>query len=878
MKTTVGTLLTLCAFCLLVAGCRDSTPPASDAGTSDAGPPPADASPAPDAAPPDAAGDEPLPIPGLSGPVEVNIDDAGILHLSCQTDEDCYAAQGYFHAAHRFFQMDLRRRLVRGRISEIAGKVALEIDATNRLIFSTRDGAPVTQALLDGADDATRAMLTAYTRGVNAWLAHLRAGEHGARTASERNAPFLDKTVLDDWEVQDSVASVLLLIDSLTNRGRMEATIGQAFNALGPEAAADLTSFRPASPSTILPSQAPAGPFAPLTLQEAHKQELLAAEPLLKAYLGLDTGGGASGVGSNNWVVGPSLAGGKTLLANDPHLGLSNPAIWYIVHLDAKTAGSGELHVAGASFAGLPGVVLGQNEDIAWGATNSSADFTDVYIEQLSADGKGVMLDGKAVPFVEREETFKLANGGDPVTRTLRFVPHHGPVIAGPDPASQRALTLRWTLQDADTDVRFMLALWRSKDVTEARAALRNVTTIGQNWVVIDRQGSFGWFPYNRWPRRPFAKDYPPVVPLPGTGEAEWGAPIPYEEVPQLLAPAEGFIATANNDYTGAMADGNPLNDAFEIFQWFPAAGFRHERIVDLLQAKPAHDVASMQAIQADVHSLLGERGTPHLLAVVAGLTGLSAGAQQVVDALQAWDFECPTGLDGTDPASAKPVADAAVRAAAAGCAAFHVTWDLLFKSTFRDEAEAAGLPPLPSGPLLLHALSDANAFNGRSYWDDVSTPAVTETKEQLVTAALEAAAAFLVDKLGADPDEWMWGRIHTLTLRADLFSSMGVTAFDAPTRANDGGWYTVDVAAPLGGGSFAHSAGASMRLVCEASAADPVRCTIELPGGQVHHRDDPHYLSLFEDWLNNKPRPIPFSLDAARTAAVRTIQLVPQE
>lgn len=837
------------------------------------------AGPADDAGPPEMVLDDTIEIDGLDAPVDVFLDGAGVLHLACQSDVDCFAAQGYFHAAHRFFQMDLRRRLARGRLSEAAGVLALDIDVGQRLKHATRDGQPIEQRIWDMSSDDTRAAIEAYTRGVNSWIADLRAGDHDARDADERQYPVLDSDVLDDWDPLDSVASILLLADTLTDSSADEIELGEIATQLTPEAFADIFSLRPTSDSTIVPPPTPlttAAAAARGRVSSEHRALLRRAAPLLRRALtgdrpsGLDPGS----LGSNNWVVGPSRGGGQVLLSNDTHLDMSNPSVFYLVHIDSKTDGDGTVHAAGLSFPGLPGIIIGRNEEIAWGVTNTSGDFVDVYVETVVDGGAAVEFNGQSVPFATRDETFEIA-GADPVTRTLRYVPHHGPVIEGPDLVANRALSVRWTLNEADTDLEFILGMMRASSVTEARTALENVTTAGQNFVVIDRDGNFGWFPYNRWARKPWAAQFPPFLPLPGTGEAEWGEPIPYAELPQLFNPSTGFIATANNDFTGTLADGDPVDDGTDVLQWAVASGLRHERIADLLAARSDHDLGSMREIQGDVHSLLGEMTVPAILAAVDGAT-LTERAQTVVATLAAWDFECPTGLSGTDPDSA-PAADPAVVASAAGCAAFHVLWPRLQINIFDDELVAAGVDRRPASNTTVFALTGTDPFDGRDYFDNVATGAVTETKAEIVALSLDLAAANLNTLFGPEPSSWLWGRIHQLRLRADLFAQFGVSDFDSPSYARDGGLETVNVGTPRDGrrGQFDMEHGSSFRFSCAGSREQPLECTIQLPGGQVHHRDNPLFLSLFGPYLVNRPRPFVFSIADAIAERVRAYQLV---
>jgi penicillin G amidase len=826
---------------------------------------------------PDAGWDQVISIDGLEGPVSVYFDAQGILHVQCGSDADCFAAEGYFHAAHRFVQMDLRRRLGRGRLSALAGGVTLPTDRFWRMMMTDREGTPLEERILAAADDRTRAALESYSQGVNAWLADLAAGRNGAALADEYSFSVIDQDAIqDDWEPLDSVACILPLIESLNDSSQTEIRLGEVYDQLPLAVARDLFGLRPPSPSTILPAPTVArkrgraarrDPIGPEVRRRLHDNRELFRRalsvpgrpaPVLQAR----------GRGSNNWVVSPEHGGGSALLANDPHLPLSHPAIWYLVNLDSKSSGGGTLHVAGASFAGLPGIVLGHNDDIAWGATTTYFDGADVYVEQLNEAGDAVLFEGKEVPI--QTGSFEIAVSGmeNPLTEEYEYVPHHGPILSKTDTT---ALTVRWIGHDSDTDINFLLALATATTLEEGRVALENITSAGQNFVIVDRAGDIGWFPYLRLPTRPWASENPPWLPLPGDGSAEWGDPIPYEDLPQTINPPAGFIATANNDMTGALQDGDPTDDGYPFLQGIVDEGYRHERIVQRLAAEDQHDLASMQSIQADVHSLVGEVLTPEILAAVAEVE-LDTDAQAAADALDAWDFECPTGIEGTDP---EGPADPETAAAAQGCTAFHVVWSRLLRMTFDDELTDAGLEASALPNALIFALTREELLS-RSYWDDVST-VPTETKADIVAAALSSAGAFLRTELGDDPAGWLWGRIHTVILRADLFDNAGVTEFNSDQFANDGGMFTVDVAHPADelNDDYFHRSGPSMRLACAASDA-AVQCTIELPGGQRHDRDSQFYNSMLDEWLANDPVPFLYGIDEAAASAVERVRLVP--
>ncbi|HTE55935.1 MAG TPA: penicillin acylase family protein [Kofleriaceae bacterium] len=825
---------------------------------------------------------EQISIDGLSAPVDVYFDDQGILHASCQTDADCFAVEGYFHAAHRFAQMDIRRRLARGRLAALVGAPALATDKEQRQMMTSRDGQPLEEQLYDSADEPTRDALAAYSRGVNAWLADLAAGRNGAVLPDEYSFALVNQAAIqDDWEPLDSVACILPLVDQLTNHAGIDTLTGEIYGALPALVAEDLFPLRPPSTSTILPGPITARARAKATRAASRLHDRMAASAGLfrKALRTMpDASLDHSSQGSNNWIVGPERTStGGALLANDPHLTLSHPAIWYLVDLDSRTNGEGDLHVTGASFAGLPGILLGHNEDIAWGATTTYFDATDVYVETLNKDGTAVIFDdgtGPAeVPITQVEYTFEVANG-EPVTESFPFVPHHGPIIST-DAKAGTALSVRWTGHDADTDINFILALAGATTVDTAREALRNVTTAGQNFVVADRAGNIGWFPYNRLPTRPWASaEVPSWMPVPGTGEFEWGPSIPYEELPQAVNPESGFLATANNDMTGALQDGNPYNDGDPFVQGVTDEGYRHQRISQRLAERDDHDLASMESIQSDVYSLLGELLTPAILAAVDGVK-LDADAQAVVDALASWDFECASGLAGIEPDAP---ADPATALSGRGCLAFHVTYGRLRRLVFADElAELAPDISLTAQPAaLIFQMTDPESLT-RDYWNDVSTVGV-ETEADTVAAALSSAGAYLRKELGDDPEAWLWGRLHTLTLRADLFDGIGVGDYNSETFANDGGTFTVDVAQPRNeiDDNYVQTAGPSMRFACETGEAG-VSCTIELPGGQRHDRSSPFYDSMLGDWLSNLPVPLVSDLAAAATSAAETLTVQPR-
>lgn len=856
---------------------------ASDAADSGSGADVADDSGADAQTDADAGSGEPagIEIAGLTAPVTARFDQWGVPHLSCQTDPDCAAALGYLHARDRFAQMDLRRRVTTGRLTELVGSLALDNSVTNRGLFLTRDGRYLEQAALEYASPETLALLEAYSAGVNRWLAEVEAGT--ATLPDEYAYPLVYEENIPPWTPADSIAAVLALVNQLTNDSAADASYGAAWDQLGAERAFELYAPWQTSAATTIDGFTGPGD-AKRAVTWAGRAELLdRARPALdEAYRRLRNAGASDdsgqSLGSNNWVVSPSqTVGGNTLFSNDPHLGMSNPSVWYLAHVDARTDGTGAYNAAGLTLAGLPWVIIGQNENIAWGGTVAYFDLADLYVETLSDDGEGVLFNGETVPFTEVDHTFVQADG-EPVTRTLLVVPQHGPVIAI-DREAGTAVTLRWTGHDLSTDVNFLTELMGAANVTEARDALSLVTTIGQNWVVSDTSGNIGWFPYNTVPLRPWSTTASGLyswLPLPGDGTAEWSGYWDLADLPQAFNPERGWVATANSDMTGALYDGDPTNDGWSPLQTLPDQAYRLQRIQQLLgEGAGLHTLQTMQTIVSDTYLAWGAQLLPGWVEVLdaAELTGPGAA---VLGAISDWNLTCPTGLATTDPAGAFSDDPVSARESI-GCAAFSHLFYAARSGAFGDEFEQGEWVRFPGNAAFIRLDQRPDTFtSGADYWDDVTTE-VVETRADVLIAAANAAGATLTETLGADPDGWRWGRVHTLTLAADLFSAFGIPNFDNGPHANDGNLWTVDVAAPVSptSGDWSHASGASARLNCE-GASMGMRCTIQLPGGQRHYRDSANYADLLELYLRNEPTDLLFGAADVAAGTVAELQFEP--
>ena len=847
-------------------------------------------------------------------------DEYGILSADCATDEDCAMVLGYYHAADRFVQMDFFRRLATGRLAgfldkNIAQALGVgELSASFRALFSTRQGLPLEQVLVEQASPKTSALLEAYSAGVNQWIADLRNGQNDALFPRE----FTDQLFvygpdsIPEWTPQDSLSTVLVLVELLTNKEDLQIAAAVARDAIDNDAKfSDLWSMRPIFDSAILPPdwapQAPgdssvtkgvssidedgSAPSKPLNsapaLQSLHAK-LKRTEALRHL---MPRSSWKKAVGSNNWAIAPSLtAAGHTLIANDQHLSMSQPTTYYLAHLDAKTMGRGQVHAAGFTLAGLPWFIAGQNEDIVWTVTDGFMDLTDVYVEELTKDAQGnptgVMFQGEPVPFTRVPFTVTFVNG-DTQEHELRFVPHHGPVREI-DVDNNVAITLRWAGNDMTTDGNYLTELSMAASVDEARAALENITAVGANQVVADTEGNIGWFPYARVPRRTWATNLdgaaPPWLPLDGAGDYEWTEYFSYSELPQLLNPEQGFVATANNDMTGALADGDPTTlpsgATHPPYQADVSPGYRHARIVNVIEEGGAtHDRDTMHRIQHDSYSSLGRDMVPEIVKIAEDeQTDLSPEAESVLRALKAWNLSCPTGVDGpySDPGSSPLTSDLVELQEASGCAAFHATLLKLCELIHEDDGDlvASTGSDCPSFAAFYSIVDPSQLAAGDIYWDDAETPEV-EDKHQVMATALANVYDLLANErgLGADETKWAWGRLHGLTLRSNLDTFLQ-PSYNNPPRgqsrfANIGGHEII--ASAYAEEDLGQEFGVVYRIVCEVPQSGPI-CTVQLAGGQSAHIDSEHYEDLLFKYLEGEPIDLVFDIDVAKANAVRTV------
>ena len=672
-------------------------------------------------------------IAGLDGQVEIVRDAAGVPHIFASTDHDAFFAQGYVHAQDRMFQMEFQRRTGAGRLSEMLGKATLDTDKFLRTVGFYR----AARSAFDALNPQTKAALEAYTAGINAWLA-------------ENQMLPLEFVILgvqpEPWTVYDSLVWSKMMMWDLGGNWDAELLRARLLLAVGAKRAA-----------ALLPGYPPNAPAILAALDDSAASALLRLDDNLQSMLHL----GGINAGSNSWVVaGSRTASGKPMLANDPHLGSQIPAIWYLVELQGD-----KLHVTGASLPGMPGVIIGHNDNIAWGLTNLGPDVQDLYIERLNPDNPNQYeVDGKFVDLTVVEEVIRIKDVDEPLQYAARST-RHGPLISDVVGSAGQPLALRWTALDAaDTTLNAFLGAAYAGTWDQFRTALKDYVAPGQNIVFADNLGNIGYFGPGRIPIRAQGDG---SVPVPGwNSEYEWTGYIPFEDLPQAYNPAAGFIVTANNRVVG---DDYPY---FIANDWAPP--YRAQRITELLlQLAGDSDKLTMDdmaRIQGDQRSVQARELLPFLQAVQPELPR----EEQALAQLKAWD--------GTLAVDSVP--------ATIYQAWFYQIGRVLFEDELRGdlyEQFAKRKHPV----YLATVLGDP-----RSTWCDNVLSVPREDCAAAAHEALERALDQLEELAGSNMSNWQWGALHSTQFPHKPFSEVALLKpLFHRQIANGGDSYTINEA-----------------------------------------------------------------------------------
>ena len=805
-----------------------------------------------------------IDVPGVTAEVTVHRDAQGVPQIYADTAEDLFFAQGFVQAQDRFYEMDVRRHITAGRLSELFGEDTLETDKVVRTLGWRR----VAEQELQKLSPEALGYLEAFSSGVNAYIED-RSPRELSLEYTLLTLGGLDYEV-EEWTPADSVAWLKAMAWDL--RGNMQEEIDRAMASTRVDAS-EIAELYPEYPYarhrpvidggavvegefdlTAPPRTAAARP--PLAAEAVGRLE--AAGRALDALPTMV--GRGDGIGSNAWVVdGDHSTTGAPILANDPHLAPTLPGVWYQMGLHCtEVSDACPFDVSGFTFAGFPGVVIGHNQRIAWGFTNLGPDVTDLYLEAV--DGERYLRGKKWRDFERREETIDVA-GGEPFTFTVRSSVH-GPLISdvsplhasvganapvsrsAPDRDGGYAVALAWTALETTRTAEAVFEINRATGWEEFRKAARSFAAPSQNMVYADVDGHIGYQAPGLIPiRRPIHRG---EYPAPGWDKRyDWtGKYVPFEAMPNVLDPEEGFIATANQA---------PVDRSYPYFlgsSW--DHGYRSQRIVELLTKKGALSVEDMSEIQLDTYNGFAPTLVRYLLEVPAGSRYYSSGQQLLTD----WDF--------TQPADS------------AAAAYYNAVWKHLLELTFTDQlpstVEVAG------GSRWFEVVRRLLEVPNDPWWDDVDTTVVREGRDDILRQAMRDARDELVHLQSRRTDGWTWGHQHTLTLENQTVgqSDVGLIA----RLVNRGAWEV------SGGPSIVNAIGwnaadgyevnwvPSMRMVVSLADLDD-STWVNLTGASGHAFND-HYTDQTELWVDGETLPWPSTRSAVEDLAEETLTLSP--
>lgn len=750
-----------------------------------------------------------LGLQGLKEKVTVRRDGRGIPYIEAKSDADLYFAQGYVMASDRLWQMDMMRRMARGETAELSGKLTLEEDKRWRKFGFAK----IAEDSLQYITPELRAALDSYARGVNAYIAGLTPETTPPEFKLLQYKPR-------EWQVTDTIIIGKILADGLSStwqsdlqRASLAAIPKDKFDDLYNQVTPyDVVLFGQDVPRGVTKTTMQ----APLGLDTANMAELIRREDeLRKASLSRVGLYAEDLAASNNWVIsGKRTADGKPILANDPHLAPTAPNIWYLVHLSTPN-----MRVSGVTLPGAPGVVLGHNASIAWGATNVGPDVQDVYVETAGPDGAFKTPTGWERPTIRKEQikVRKTLTGTETEIVTLDVEETRNGVIMREDGGKKYAL--KWTARDPkNNELEAFYYLNRARDWKEFQTALKKYGGSTQNFVYADVKGNIGWYAAGKIPLRRTGAG---AMPYDGaTDDGEWTGYIPFEELPNLYNPKEGFIVTANQRIVGT-------GYKYQQMSRDAAMPWRARRIFDSLKGNTKVTMDAVRDIQYDNLNM-------PVSMLAAEIVKMGGASPESLAVLKAWDGRSTADSRGALLANA-------IR----GC---------------MTDKMAEAFKPAPAGLIRERVL----------YWAvDVKSPRWLPSQYADYAAFARGcdgeSRAAMAKRYGADESKWVWGAAWQSNLRHPLAAVPFIGAqFATPAVPIDGSGQTPNV------GSFV-----SMRHIASPGDWDATRHVIPL--GQSGNPSSPHFKDQFEAWRTGTPAIFPFTPGAVEKAAKEIWVLEPK-
>jgi penicillin amidase len=812
-----------------------------------------------------------LAVAGLKDSVEILRDEWGVPHIYASNMHDLFFAQGYTQAQDRWWQMEFWRHIGSGRIEELVGKkdALLATDIFIRTLGWRR----IAEQEVKNYDSDSIIDLQAFADGVNAYITNRTP----SKLALEYSVLGLIgiKFKIEPWTPADSLVLAKMMAWDLGPSRNEEEPRASLYELIGQEMTDQLMTppwpfgKKPTIIRTKELDTTNSSLITEVDCTTASKDFGIRFTNNVLPNIGLVFDAGR-GIGSNNWVVsGKMTQSGMPLLANDPHLGIQMPSIWYEIGLHCRPVnGEAPLYVIGYAFASAPGVIIGHNNSIAWGVTNVGPDVFDLYRIRVNPDNPlQYEWNGKWRDMTVHKETIYFGDGAEPVTIQSRET-HLGPIINDNkiDEETGKILSfnnkdpmaLRWTALEPSTLFQAVSKLDMATNWEEFHSALKHWDVPSQNFVYADVKGNIGYQMPGHIPIR--AQNHSGLIPVPGwTDEFEWKGFIPYDSLPHVLNPERGYIATANQavvppEYYDQLAKelGGGLNYIISR-EW--NYGYRAQRIVELLENMAPHTIASFQTIQGDNKLISAEELLPYL----ANLNFDNAELTQARDWLLKWDCQCDMDSPQT--------------------ALYAGFWASLMKNVFSDQTgkdiKIYGDNREMWAVFLLMEQPD------NAWWDDVTTKDVVENRDDILIRSFTDGYANTVAALGKNRNKWRWGDLHTATFVSNPLGLSGIGLIEnmvnrgpfatsgSTDTVNNTVWYAYSE-------SFTVKWVPSMRMIVD--LGDFTKSVTVHTTGQSGHPYSKHYDDMVELWRNIEYYPMLWTREQVEASAMNKLILKPSE
>ncbi len=729
-------------------------------------------------------------ISGLRHPVTLVWDSSGVIHITGQTTEDVIFASGFAVAKERLWQMDLLRRVAKGRLSEAFGETGLQADK----LFLTLGIDSLTHSMYQKLSPESIQWLELYAKGINAYLEEM---------GKDMPAEFLlTKIKPERWTPQDCLLPNRMMAWFLNFNWKADLLYWQLYFKLPKSKFQDLW-----------PKWADYPNIVPKTELDRFSGAMLRADRDVRGFIGIPY----SGWGSNNWVIGPSKsADGSAMLANDPHLSLQLPSLWIELHLKSP-----DLNVAGFTFPGTPGIVIGRNEHIAWGMTNGMIDDSDYFIESLDTLQK--TYDWNKEKKQLRKENKIIHVKDKPDVYFSVYSTNHGPVFNGIFPQMKilQNISLQWVGWQNSDELLAFIKIAKAQNWEQFKSALQNFAVPAQNFVYADREGNIGYQLAGKIPVRTYQTGLLPVSGSSSTNQ--WTSWIPFDKLPRIYNPARGWIATANNklveDYPFYLSE-----------LWEPP--YRIMRIEEMINEHSRIDRSLMQKFQFDTMNLLARNILPSILAELKIVPNRDSISEDAILLLDRWDYRM-------DPSKIAPTI-------------YEVLQYNLIRDIFEDEMgddlfeTFAGLPNF-----YIRIFAQVFKQDKSGWFDDVDTP-TQEKRSDIIQKSYLRTLKFLSDSLGENMENWNWGSLHHLVLKHSLGRvSLTEKIYNRGPFPAPGDGTTVNVGSYQFKTPYNMAVGASMRFIVDWGEEGIYKSI--LPGGNSGNFLSPYYSNQIEAWLKGE-------------------------